>query len=166
MRNPFPSLLSVFALLVITLLVSACRTAHSTEKASSETLSFSHAQSRVSEDTSFSSLFRALSLRADSIVLWLEGGETVPPAFCSEDFMPAPTDSIPCSSGSGSTAQSQGRPSVSTRPSSKGRALTKVLIGGLHMESQTEQQQATAFHARDSLMDRAARDASLSESDE
>ena len=186
---------STFILLFMTMLLfSACRTAHSAAKEESETHAAETSQSSVSEDSSFASLFRSLSLRADSIVLWLQDSETVPTAtFPEEGIQTLSADSNLCSSDSGFTAQSTNSTSPSARPSSRGRTMdkvsasreqsgacsgsaeaqpklgnrvAKVLIGGVHLESQAAEQKATSTHARDSLSARESRDSSLSESDE
>ena len=70
---------------------------------------------------------------------------------------------IYCSCDSGSTAQSPNSTFPSARPSLKGRTLSKVLIGGLQLESQAAEKKVTSTHARDSLFARESRDSSLSE---
>lgn len=159
---------STFILLFMTMLLfSACRTAHSAAKEESETHAAETSQSSVSEDSSFASLFRSLSLRADSIVLWLQDSESVPTAtFPEDDRQYLSLDPKICSSDSGFTAQSTNSTSPSARPSSRGRTIGKVLIGGVHLESQAAEQKATSTLARDSLSARESRDSSLSESDE
>lgn len=159
---------STVILLFLTMLIfSACRTAHSAAKEESETLSAETSQSSVSEDSSFASFFRSLSLRADSIVLWLQDSESVPTAtFPEEGIQTLSADSNLCSSDSGFTAQSPNSPLPRARPSTKGRTLAKVLIGGVHLESQSAEEKVTSSHARDSLSAREARDFSLSESEE
>lgn len=159
---------STFILLFMTMLLfSACRTAHSAAKEESATQTTETSQSSVASESSFASLFSALSLRADSIVLWLQDGETVPTATSSEEsgqFLSGYPNY--CSPDSGFTAQSPNSPLPSARPSSRGRTIGKVLIGGVHLESQAAEQKATSTLARDSLSARESRDSSLSESDE
>lgn len=158
---------TVILLSLTMLLFSACRTAHSAAKEESETLSAETSQSSVSEDSSFASFFRSLSLRADSIVLWLQDSEAVQAdTFSEEGIQATSADSSFCSSDSGFTAQSPKSPLPRARPSAKGRTLAKVLIGGVHLESQAAEEKVTSSHARDSLSARESRDSSLSESEE
>ena len=159
---------SSFILLFLTMLLfSACRTAHSAAKEESATQTTETIQSSVASGTSFASLFRELSLRADSIVLWLQDGETVPTATPSEEFGQFLSDNqIYCSSDSGFTAQSPNSPLPSARPSQRGRTIGKVLIGGIQLESKSSSQNNRAILARDSLSARESRDSSLSESEE
>lgn len=162
------SIRSSFILLFLTMLLfSACRTAHSAAKEESATQTTETSQSSVASKSSFASLFSALSLRADSIVLWLQDGETVPTATSSEEsgqFLSGYPNY--CSPDSGFTAQSPNSPLPSARPSLRGRTIGKVLIGGVKLESTSSAQNNRAILARDSISTRENKDTAMAESEE
>ena len=157
-----------FIILCITMLCfSSCRTANTSAKEESATLSTETTQSSVASDFSFASLMRSLSLRADSIVLWLWDGETVPMATLSEDCRQSlSADSNFCSYDGFSTIQCVDNPLTCARPSVRGRTVGKVLIGGVRMDSHSAQESSHAVLARDSLSAREVCEVSHSESKE
>lgn len=154
-----------FIILCVTMLCfSACRTANTSAKEESATLSTETTQSSVASDFSFASLMRSLSLRADSIVLWLWDGETVPMATLSEDCRQSlSADSNFCSYDGFSTIQCVDSPLTCARPSMRGRTVGKVLIGGVKVDSRSSLKSNRAILARDSLASRENSDISLSE---
>lgn len=153
---------STFFLLVLTmLLMSACRTAHSVAKEESATHTGDTCHTSVASESSFASLFSALSLRADSIVMWMYPSETGATAtLLSEDSCIASADTSFCDSLSGSTAQ------YPALPKRRSPSVAKILIGGLHVESVKGQQMEHTALARDSLAARESHDSSLSSSEE
>lgn len=156
------SLLSSFFLLIVAmLLVSACRTAHSVAKEESATQTCDTSHTSVVAESSFASLFSGLSLRADSIVMWMrhsdaDGATT----FVEEDSCIAPDDTVFSASQSGCTAQSSASAKRNTPQ------VSKILISGLHLESVRNEQKATSAMARDSLSAGESHVSSLSESEE
>ncbi len=156
-------------LLFATMLLSACRTAHKATKEVTATQTAETSQSSVADQTSFAALLSSLSLRADSIVLWLQDGETVQAATCSEeDRQRMPADSSIRSQLNAATVQFVDSPIPTARPSARGRSgnVSKILISGVHLDSKTEGKKVTAYHARDSLSARESQDTSLSEKEE
>lgn len=164
------SILSFFVLLFLTMLMSACRTAHKATKEVTATQTAESSQSSVAEQASFAALLSSLSLRADSIVLWLQDGETVQAAsFSEEDRQRLPADSSLRSQLNAATVQFVDSPIPSARPSARGRTfgkVSKVVISGVHLDSKTEGKTVTAYHARDSLTAKESKDTSLSEKEE
>lgn len=143
------------------LLLSACRTAHTAAKEESATQTAETSQSSVASESSFASLLSALSLRADSIVMWMLPSESDSAAtYDEEDSSYAPADTNLSAGGSGFTARSSGKPARNTP------RVAKILIGGLQMNAVQSEEKATSSLARDSLSARESNSSSSSEKEE
>lgn len=149
-------------LLVTMLLLSACRTAHKVAKEEAATHTSETSQSSVAFNSSFANLFSALSLRADSIVLWMLPSETEAASTSyEEDSSVAPVDTNLCLPTSGSTAHSKKPRHRTSTPK-----VAKVLISGLNVSSVQTEEKVTSSLARDSLSARESGQSSMTEKEE
>ena len=152
-----PFLIILFLLTM--LLVSACRTARSVAKEEQATQAAEVTQSSVAYDSSYARLFHALSLRADSIVLWMQPSVDGRAATVAEEGQCHEYDSCFGSVGIGRTEQS-----FATQKSGSTPQVAKVVIAGLQLESVAKEQKQSASLARDSLSVRESHQSFLSES--
>ena len=159
MRIPFHPFVIILFLLTM-LLVSACRAARSAAIEEQATHAASATQSSVTYDSSLASLFRALSLRADSIVLWMQPGIVDGRATTvAEEEKQSGYDQYICTDDKGSTAQLSAAQRMCRAPK-----VGKVVIAGIQLQSVANKQKQTSSHARDSLSARESHQSSLSES--
>lgn len=152
-------------LLVLALLISACKTANklAREETSAQAADSSHF--RESFQSSLQNLFSSLYFQADSLVMWMQpcpAEDLSTPALSTPDI--ATQVLLPCStSPTGSTAHPA---SSHQHQAYKNPQVGKILIRGLKMSRvQTEGIKSSSF-ARDSLSARESHHSNLSEKEE
>lgn len=150
------------------MLLSACRTAHKATKEVTVTQTCETSRTSVSVDSSFCSLLGALSLRADSIVLWLEPGETGSHSTtASEERYARLREMAYRSMNSDSTAQFIDSTIPYAKPSNgNGRKVSRLLIKGLQVEKKELRQKAAVSFSKDTLDLITARDSVMTSSEQ
>ena len=135
----------VFFFLFLALL-SACRASRSVDRAMSATLSADTRHSRVADVCSLSHRLSGMSLRADSIVIWMMAetmsedlGLSLPSISKGDSTAPWDSGAVAIDGKKKNGAVAKGKP-----------ALTKVIVSGVRIDASSQEKKISSSSVRDS----------------